>query len=290
MSQQPPNAPYPPNYAAPYPPAAGYGQPPQVSTKSFLTTWLLSLLLGVLGVDRFYLGKVGTGILKLVTIGGLGIWALIDLILVLTNKMKDKQGLPLEGYDKHKKIALIVTGVVFLLSIIINSARAGAAPSSAPAVSAPEVTAAAAAEPAKDPAVAAAEAEAAAKAKADADAAAKAKADADAAAKAQADAEAAAKKGTPAQQNALRKAEQYLSFTAFSQSGLVKQLEFEKFPNEDAVWAAERVGADWNEQAAKKAKDYLEMSAFSHSGLVDQLLFEGYTPEQAEFGATAAGI
>ncbi|OAE03571.1 hypothetical protein A6A22_10350 [Arthrobacter sp. OY3WO11] len=241
-------------------------------------------------MDRFYLGKVGTGILKLVTIGGLGIWALIDLILILTNKMRDKQGLPLEGYDKHKKIALIVTGAFILLSIIINSVRAGAATSSVPAVSAPEVTAAAAAEPAKDPAVAAAEAEAAAKAKADADAAAKAKTDADAAAKAQADAEAAAKKGTPAQQNALRKAEQYLDFTAFSQSGLVKQLEFEKYPTEDAIWAAERVTVDWNEQAVKKAKDYLELSSFSRSGLVDQLLFEGFTPEQAELGATGAGI
>ena len=50
MSQQPYTAPFPPNY--------GYGQPP-LSNKSFLTAWLLSLLLGVFGVDRFYLGKVG---------------------------------------------------------------------------------------------------------------------------------------------------------------------------------------------------------------------------------------
>lgn len=289
-----------PNQQA-FPPTHGYGQP-HVSTKLFLTTWLLSLLLGILGVDRFYLGKIGTGILKLVTFGGVGIWALVDLILILTNKMRDKQGLPLVGYDKHKKIALIVTGAVVLLSIIINGARAGAATSSAPAVSdTKETSTPVAAAPTKDPAVAAAEAEAAAKAKADADAAvakakadadaaAKAQADADAAAKAKADAEAAAKKGTPGQQNALRKAEDYLDFTAFSHAGLIKQLEFEKYPTADATWAADHVKVDWNEQAAKKAKDYLEMTSFSHGGLVDQLIFEGFTPEQAEFGATTAGI
>jgi hypothetical protein len=115
---------------APYPPADSFGLSP-VSSKSFLTTWLLSLLLGVLGVDRFYLGKIGTGILKLVTLGGFGIWALIDLILILTNKARDKQGLPLEGYDKHKKVALIVTAAFIVLSIIINAARGGSASSSA---------------------------------------------------------------------------------------------------------------------------------------------------------------
>lgn len=297
MSQQPYTAPYPPNY--------GYGQPP-VSNKSFLATWLLSLLLGVFGVDRFYLGKVGTGILKLVTFGGLGIWALIDLILVLANKTRDKRGLPLEGYDRHKKVALIVTGVVILLSIVVNSARAGSAPSSAPVASSPKVataaqTASATPAPTKDPAVAAAEAEAAAKAKADADAAAKAKAEADAAAKAKADAdaaaakaaaeaEAAAKKGTISQQSAQRKAGDYLKFTAFSRSGLIDQLVFEKFSVDDATWAVDHMTIDYNEQAAKKAKDYLKFTSFSRSGLVDQLLFEGYTPEQAEYGASTTGL
>jgi hypothetical protein len=117
MSQAIPPA----GYAAPYP-----SQPsnhPPVSNKSFLVTWLLSLFLGVFGVDRFYLGKVGTGVAKLLTLGGLGIWALVDLILVLANRQKDKQGHLLRDYEKYKVVALIVTGFVVLASIVFNSTR-----------------------------------------------------------------------------------------------------------------------------------------------------------------------
>lgn len=301
---------------APYPggPAVGgYG----VSNKSFLVTWLLSLLMGVFGVDRFYLGKVGTGLLKLFTLGGLGIWALIDLILVLTNKTRDKHGLPLEGYDKHKKVALIVTGVVILLSFIFNSTRGEAAPTSISAVN--DSAAAPAEAVTQDPAAAKAEADAAAKAeKAEADAAAKAEADAaaaakaekaeaDAAAKAEADAaakaakaeadaaakaaaEAAAKAGTVSQQNALRKAESYLEFTAFSRTELIGQLEYNKFSVADATWAVDRLTVNWNEQAVKKAKSYLEFTAFSRAELIDQLLYNGFTPAQAEFGVSKTGL
>ena len=61
-----------------------------------LSNWtillLLSLFLGCLGADRFYVGKIGTGILKLLTLGGCGIWTLIDLILIIAGKFKDKDG------------------------------------------------------------------------------------------------------------------------------------------------------------------------------------------------------
>lgn len=50
-----------------------------VPFKSPITTLILSLFLGGLGVDRFYIGDVGLGILKLLTLGGLGFWALADL-------------------------------------------------------------------------------------------------------------------------------------------------------------------------------------------------------------------
>lgn len=52
--------------------------------KKWVAVLLLSIFLGGLGIDRFYMGYIGTGILKLITLGGLGIWWLIDLILIAT--------------------------------------------------------------------------------------------------------------------------------------------------------------------------------------------------------------
>ena len=73
---------------------AGTTQPaPQ--GKSWIVALLLSIFLGSLGVDRFYLGYVGLGIVKLITCGGAGIWWLIDLILIGVGKMTDAKGHPL---------------------------------------------------------------------------------------------------------------------------------------------------------------------------------------------------
>ncbi|MCK4473749.1 TM2 domain-containing protein [Candidatus Parcubacteria bacterium] len=62
------------------------------SEKDWLITLLLSIFVGAFGIDRFYLGKTGTGILKLITGGGFGIWWLIDVISIATGKMKDSDG------------------------------------------------------------------------------------------------------------------------------------------------------------------------------------------------------
>ncbi len=86
--------------------------------KSFIAAWLLSYFLGFFGVDRFYLGLIGTGILKLLTFGGLGIWALIDVIRIGFGVQKDKKGHTLKGYQQNKQAMKIVTIVVTIIQIV----------------------------------------------------------------------------------------------------------------------------------------------------------------------------
>ena len=62
------------------------------STTDWLTLFLLTFFVGVLGVHRFYVGKIGTGFLMLLTLGGLGVWFLVDLILVVTGQFTNKEG------------------------------------------------------------------------------------------------------------------------------------------------------------------------------------------------------
>jgi TM2 domain-containing membrane protein YozV len=62
------------------------------SDKSNTVALLLCFFVGFLGVHRFYVGKVGTGILQLVTLGALGIWALIDFIMIAMQKFTDSEG------------------------------------------------------------------------------------------------------------------------------------------------------------------------------------------------------
>ena len=95
---------------------------------------------------------------------------------------------------------------------------------------------------------------------------------------------------TRSQSEAIESARSYLDFSAFSRSGLIDQLEFEGFSNDDATFAVDSLNVDWNEQAAKSAESYLEYSSFSRSGLIDQLIFEGVTQSQAEYGVSRTGL
>jgi hypothetical protein len=106
-SQAPPApvTPVPPAYPAAAPPVAAASDIPRfpngkpmldeqgrpASPKSRLAAAILAWFLGVFGVHRFYVGKIGTGVLMILTLGGLGIWVLIDFVWILVGNFKDKQ-------------------------------------------------------------------------------------------------------------------------------------------------------------------------------------------------------
>lgn len=75
------------------------GRPTDASDKKLVPAAVLCVVLGVFGAHRFYVGKTGTGVLQLVTLGGLGLWMLYDLVLLLTGQFRD-------GEDKRVTEAL----------------------------------------------------------------------------------------------------------------------------------------------------------------------------------------
>lgn len=88
-----------------------------ISPKSGLITFILCLFLGGLGIHRFYVGKIGTGILMLITLGGLGFWILYDLFSIVCKTFTDKQGRLVE-VTKNPNAPRNVVITVLCLSII----------------------------------------------------------------------------------------------------------------------------------------------------------------------------
>ena len=89
--------------------------------KEFMTAAMLSFTLGWLGVDRFYMGYKGLGILKMITLGGFGVWYWVDLVLIYVGVLKDKQGRPLAHRDRDFKKALIIAIAVYVVFGVINT-------------------------------------------------------------------------------------------------------------------------------------------------------------------------
>jgi len=94
------------------------------STKSPVINLLLCLFLGMFGAHRFYVGKIGTGLLMLITFGGLGIWYLVDLISIVTNKFEDSKGHRLEltkSPSGFKKGLMVVGAVIAWIATYVTA-------------------------------------------------------------------------------------------------------------------------------------------------------------------------
>lgn len=85
--------------------------------RTFKKTLLFAFFLGIFGVHRFYTGYIGLGILQLLTFGGLGFWALIDVFSICSNKYLDADKKPLVGYEKTPAI---IIGILAFLLLLFN--------------------------------------------------------------------------------------------------------------------------------------------------------------------------
>jgi TM2 domain-containing membrane protein YozV len=99
--------------------------------RHFLILFFFSFMWGTFGVDRMYMGLYASGILKLLTVGGLGFWTLSDFIIIMTGTFKDKQGRPALQFNEYRKFAgrtilwftiivalvVLVNGILLILSI-----------------------------------------------------------------------------------------------------------------------------------------------------------------------------
>lgn len=109
--------------------------------RHFLITFFFSFMWGSFGVDRMYMGYIGMGILKLITFGGLGIWTIIDLFVIMAGAMKDKQDRDMLQFAEYKKFAqktvlwfaillglfVLVNGILLILGLasVFNSLQNG---------------------------------------------------------------------------------------------------------------------------------------------------------------------
>ena len=91
--------------------------------RHFLATFFLSFFWGIFGIDRMYMGYWGLGFLKLISAGGFGIWVVVDLFLVISGYMRDKQGremLQVAEYKKFAKNTILILAIILGIGLLVG--------------------------------------------------------------------------------------------------------------------------------------------------------------------------
>ncbi|MFZ1301212.1 MAG: TM2 domain-containing protein [Candidatus Microsaccharimonas sp.] len=91
--------------------------------RHFLAAFFISFMWGTFGADRMYMGYWGLGFLKLITLGGFGLWVIVDLILIMGGYMRDKQGREMLQVAEYKKFAartVLIFAIVLGIIVLIN--------------------------------------------------------------------------------------------------------------------------------------------------------------------------
>lgn len=275
------------------------------SSPNYLITLLTCIFFGQHGIHRFINGKFGTGLLMFFTLGGLGFWKIIDLVLILTNSFRNKDGEIVRGKRKTRIIAgsiiigylVLAFSAVALLIIyeIANDDTTITQERTMNTVNMPDFSTMT-----SDEAVTWGEEN-------DINIIIETKYSNDVENGHLIDQSVEA--GTPVSQNryvyltyssgrarvdksgsgeshktaALEEATSYLEYIPLSKQGLRAQLEYEGYSDEAIDYALENIETDWNENALNAAKGYLEIIDMTSEELHDQLIYEGFTEEQVQY-------
>lgn len=98
---------------------------PTYAKQSYTVTLLLSFFLGGFGAHRFYTGYTALGVVQLLTLGGCGIWTIIDFISICFNNFKTEKGLPLREYNKTLGLTLFFLWVALVILSTVTNVIAG---------------------------------------------------------------------------------------------------------------------------------------------------------------------